>query len=115
MLLEKLERDTNVFGTDWILTDFSRLVERQVEKPRLLAVHAERLDPRHRFSFADAALDGLHFLGIDLTRNLRREKSLHFLDEPAGIGVRLREIAIEPSQEIHISPHLMIEHRNVAG
>src|SRR5687767_11057509 len=115
MLLEKIERDTDVFGTDWILPDLSRLVERQIEKPRLLAMHSERLDPRHCFGLTDPALDRLHFLCIDLTRNLCRKKGLDLLDESPCVGVGLREIAIESSQEIHISPHLMIEHGDVAG
>ena len=115
VLLEKLESDANVLGSDWILPDLSCLIERQVKEARLVAIHSERLDTGDGLRFANSALDILYFLDVDLSRHLCLEERFDSVDELAGFRVALREVAVEPAKEVDIAADLVIEDRNVAG
>ncbi len=114
VLLEQLESDADVFRTDRILVHFSGLIERKIEKARLLALHSETSRCRDGLRFADRALHHLHWERIDLPLLLEaRSSSTALISAPHRCVVEI-EVGPKRRKEIGVAAHLVIEDGDVA-
>ena len=72
---EQVADNANIGGADGVLSYLARLIERQVEKARVVTRQANDFKAAHGFCFANDALDILHRRHIDVARALVRHRA----------------------------------------
>src|SRR5690348_1777627 len=114
-LFEQRADDADILRPDSILPNFARLIERQVEEACRAPWQPDRLDPAHRFGFANDAFDVLDLGDVDFAGTLPIEERIHGRGERFDLRLFDQRIAGGSDEKVDVATNVVVKDGNVAA